>query len=558
MPTEELTPQNNDNIERVTLFMDTHSILDGNGEVTRLSAEVLRQFERIAGRTSIRNDVSVYNYGTNGYENDNEYSDVENSDDTKLVNTVNNGELPKSECYRISGKWYSKNDESITVCYFSKKPILKKHCITLVSEYNPLTGAPDSFIRCEDLEPRIIRNIYKEVIITVVDSNGAFYNSLYSKVNKEFYTECLDTFYFIHNDCKTILPITVKKDKTVFRKASNTFNSGEYGLSLNESFKMGVKSPTFTKTEGKKYTFGVELETITGKLPHWADLELNYEAVRDGSLKHEDDGKEYGGEYITGVLIGDTGLMQLSKLCTYLTKYCKVNKKCGMHLHLAGLPFNTENIVYFYKLAMMLEKEIFSMLPLSRRKNEYCRELKKFSLGFTEEIYNNPLEYKELLENYYLSIFKYISHIKDTPDESCNKKTQHPMGNKCGYRHETARYCWLNFVPTLFDTRSNGVRTIEIRNHPGTTNFKKIKNYLLIFMGMAWYVENKKKVIGLSNTITLEQVIKEAYPKNYKSILDYIELRKLKFSVSGEEAKDVELQDYNEIIDTQKLTIKDL
>ena len=70
------------------------------------------------------------------------------------------------------------------------------------------------------------------------------------------------------------------------------------------------------------------METISGKLPQYLDDSLNYLSIRDGSLKDED-GEEYGYEYVTGVLTGDTGLLQTKKLCNALTKYCIVNKKCG-------------------------------------------------------------------------------------------------------------------------------------------------------------------------------------------------------------------------------------
>ena len=38
---------------------------------------------------------------------------------------------------------------------------------------------------------------------------------------------------------------------------------------------MGIKSPSYKITEGKRYKFGLELETIYGRLPYYLDNYLN-------------------------------------------------------------------------------------------------------------------------------------------------------------------------------------------------------------------------------------------------------------------------------------------
>ena len=54
-------------------------------------------------------------------------------------------------------------------------------------------------------------------------------------------------------------------------------------------------------------------------------------------------------------------------------------------MHTGGIKFNNELIVYLYKLSLLVEKEIFSMMPVSRRENEYCKKLKPFKFNFSEE-----------------------------------------------------------------------------------------------------------------------------------------------------------------------------
>ncbi len=64
---------------------------------------------------------------------------------------------------------------------------------------------------------------------------------------------------------------------------------------------------------------------------------------------------------------------------------------------------------------------------------------------------NNKVGVDVELEEDYNALFKYISVEKvNNPTFNYNKNKQHPMGAKCGYNHDTPRYCWLNLVPAMF------------------------------------------------------------------------------------------------------------
>jgi len=96
-----------------------------------------------------------------------------------------------------------------------------------------------------------------------------------------------------------------------------------------KNIKKENKPLTYIKTFGKKYTFGVEIETHSGRLPLYLKNKLFYSSVYDGSLKHKDDSSTYGLEYVSAVLQGDEGLKQLNSLCYELTKRCLLNYQCG-------------------------------------------------------------------------------------------------------------------------------------------------------------------------------------------------------------------------------------
>lgn len=334
------------------------------------------------------------------------------------------------------------------------------------------------------------------------------------------------------------------------------------------NFSYGVWSPTYKMFEGLNYTFGVEIETSSGRLNE-EDVEgLNLKCEFDGSLRETPDQRRedvLGGEYITGVLVGDAGMTQLQKICNKIAEKCTINEKCGVHVHVGGIHLNKENIVYLYKLGEMLQDEVFQMLPASRRKNAYCRKIDSLSLDMTS--LNNvktTLGHKILIDEYYNKIFKLVSHGKEA-DKHYNKRSNHPMGSKCGYDKATQRYCWLNFVTAMFNTKNNAnAMTLEFRSHSATVNYKKIKNWVKICMAFVAFAENHKASIKRGYwldankneySITLATILKAVYPKTNKVLVNYVEERKSKFLL---DKGDIEKQEYaTDKDDIKFLTLKE-
>lgn len=305
---------------------------------------------------------------------------------------------------------------------------------------------------------------------------------------------------------------------------------------------------TYTSTFGKKYSFGAELETISGALPEYVDNFLYYSAVHDGSLRDEEIGEPFGLEYVTDVLKGDLGLQQLKKLCYELSKRCLTDKKCSVHFHIGNVIFTKENIILMYNLYYTIQDEIFSMLPKSRRKNEYCKKLD--NLGHRIGNIAPEAESRDYYINkYYADIIMFLSK-KEASNKYVNKKTDHPKGFKCAYDHSAARYCWVNFIPSVFNTRKNEIYTIEYRSHSASTSYRKIKNWLLICFALVDIVENHKREIYNNPTISLDEIIKVCYPKNSELLIDYIKERKTKFSNTEDKSeaaiKRIENEDFQD------------
>lgn len=312
----------------------------------------------------------------------------------------------------------------------------------------------------------------------------------------------------------------------------------------------GTDSQTNLIMQNKPYTFGVEIETISGSFDDPEEVKhLNVKAVHDGSLRDVDSegrqvGEPKGKEYVTGVLYGDDGFKQLYDIFTTLQTKCSVDKRCSVHVHMGTLNWNSSDIAAAYLLGLMLEEDIFKMLPASRRGNVYCKDLlpidiKKLTKGDPTKARNKE-EYKERVDDIYNTVFTIVSRA-GRPSKKYNKLTVHPSGRHGGYdRQYDHRYSWLNFTNMIFNQRGSiYYKTIELRNHSGTLNFEKGKNWVLIMAAFCDYVHNFKDEIfrvffktngNYRGVLTLEDLIKNTFEgKGQISLLKYVEKRKKLF-----------------------------
>ena len=85
--------------------------------------------------------------------------------------------------------------------------------------------------------------------------------------------------------------------------------------------------------------------------------------------------------------------------------------------------------------------------------------------------------------------------------------------------------------------------TIELRNHSGTLNYKKMENWILLSQALVWTVENRKRAIITGafedgTPLTLKSMLREAYPKSHVSLITYVEERERIFSKASAEASE--------------------
>lgn len=366
-------------------------------------------------------------------------------------------------------------------------------------------------------------------------------------------------------------PVT-NVDKIAYLKLTGIAKSK--AKNRKQGIELGVVSPSYIGTGGLKYTFGVEIETMRGKIPEWvySHHSLNMDSTYDGSLK-DPDGSLWGGEYVTGVLIGDAGLKNLYKCVREINKRCAIDKRCGIHVHIGGANFNEEFNILAYMLAKKIEKEIFEIFPPSREGNAFAGFLP--DQPFEENIKKHG--YKYGIEISYEKFFKDLANGRKL-DSKISKFREHPGGRYTDRYsgnipfEKLYRYKWLNFIPCNFNTRgkepgpekelNRGVPfTLEFRPHSASMNYTKIKNWVLFCMAFVAYVENYQDSILNDKVITVEDIISKVFSKKAiikNSLVTYFNKRKDNFRIKNAKAAELENLEYSERAEHNKKTSKEI
>lgn len=430
--------------------------------------------------------------------------------------------------------YFERNDNKILYDELNLSSRIK-HLYTEISENGELLNIKQHDTYNGDYSVMVYTNKNKLIYVSP--------NLILSPVFKSFYQLELASGAYYHNS------IELNNNEKQMRTE---------GVLYTNAIKKPVKLQTYKSTYNKKYTYGIEIETISGLVPFYVSALYDFDSTHDGSLRDKENNNPYGKEYVTGVLSGDNGLLELKGILNILQERCLLNAQCGNHFHFGGITFDKLTVVLMYYLYSSLQDEIFTMLPVARRKSVYCKKIPDMSISLLNLRGNN---YEYYLNYYYNKIYSFVLHTE--PSAKANRKLDHPMGHKCRYNHQSSRYSWVNFVTALCNTRGNGVYTVEFRPVPGTLSYKQNKMWLLIFMALVDVVVNNKQEILTGKITKLTHVIDYAY--GYKStvneIHEFISERKETHNIKKHSIEDlykIELDEYNKYEIDNNLTIKGL
>lgn len=208
----------------------------------------------------------------------------------------------------------------------------------------------------------------------------------------------------------------------------------------------------------KERTFGVEIEmAVNRRVANSISRTLNendfdcevtyYHSNINSRWKIESD-NSCGYEIVSPILKGREGLNELKEVLEIVNEdpRVEVNTSCGVHVHHDIRDLEGKNVKRIYAIYHKFEDTIDSMVPKSRRKNNnsYCTSIK-----YTD---NSRLH----------------KRAETTINELNEVNTIEDIENL--YR---SRYLKVNCQ----SYREKG--TLEFRQHSGSTDFEKIKNWIL-------------------------------------------------------------------------------
>lgn len=258
------------------------------------------------------------------------------------------------------------------------------------------------------------------------------------------------------------------------RQVADLVTNGNYGFVQNVYKKMleraGQNIPTSTQLD-YSFTrkFGIEIEAynctrekLASEL-RGAGIDVAVEGYNHTTRNHwklVTDASLTGNntfELVSPVLEGEAGLKELEKVC-WVLEFCdvKVNDSCGLHIHMDAADFDLQtwkNLALSYK---HLERVIDSFMPQSRRQNYYCKGLSS------------------------------ISAVDIQAAQSIND-LQAAFGNN--------RYRKVNLEAYARH------RTVEFRQHSGTTNFTKMENWIRFLNGLITFAKS-----GIAANTSLDNI----------------------------------------------------
>jgi len=237
----------------------------------------------------------------------------------------------------------------------------------------------------------------------------------------------------------------------------------------------------FTKKMNRK--FGVEIELSSGDFSAMQTeiSQYNQGVANDQrwTFKYEHCGREI----VSPILQGKKGLEALETIMKIVKRNNgRVSTSCGLHVHLditewgqQGTETLIENAKRFTKLYAKYEDGIDSIMPESRKRmnNQFCYGYKRNNHASENMGVAGMFEKIDAISNY--------SQLKDFQNWSS---------------YGSFRYSKVNWY--AFEKHS----TVEVRHHSATTQWKKLKNWVLFLLGFIAVAEKRNTIAPVNRQQT--------------------------------------------------------
>ena len=226
--------------------------------------------------------------------------------------------------------------------------------------------------------------------------------------------------------------------------------------------------------------------------------------TEDGSLGNQ------GVELQTAILSGNKGEKFIKEVCKKLEDLeFSVDNSCGLHIHLSGDDFKDkiEKIRNLWLFYYVFDDVLLSMLPQNRRKNRFCIPLKK---------------------SYNITDIVNLENVKDAEKLWYKTEEEEAIEKKKKNHTDSSRYNGINLHSLLAEDN------LEIRYHSGTTNVKKILEWVNLHATIMDSAEqfSENNLIKSSELLTLTDKIKSfmSFLPLKEASKDYLLMRIKKFN----------------------------
>ena len=254
---------------------------------------------------------------------------------------------------------------------------------------------------------------------------------------------------FVHNVYARLFPERIRRRRTV----SEVIEEAEYNLTnffFNHTFGVEIEAFGISRQELETELNNAGIPTRFEGYTH--ATRDHWKIVTDSSIEGQQ-----SFEIVSPKLKGEEGLRQLKTVTLILRGLeARVNRSCGLHIHFDASGFNAETWKNIFKNYAKIEHVIDNFMPNSRRgnSNTFCKSVRTRNYEQRIDSMRNLVDAENA-----------INHI---------------------YNHITRGSRFYKVNPAAYFRH----RSIEFRQHSGTVNFSKIKNWILF---LARFIEFSKQ-----------------------------------------------------------------
>lgn len=241
-------------------------------------------------------------------------------------------------------------------------------------------------------------------------------------------------------------------------KYRGTYRSDNYNKYCNKDNIFLKDNNTFEIIKSKR-TFGIELETSVVL----KDNDTLWGSKTDCTVS--------GKEFVSPVLQGDNGIKEIKR---FLDKTkCLCGGSTGYHLHIGTDDYSPISLMKLSGIHLKLEEYFYELVSGDRYFNSWC-----FPLGH------------ELNTKVYNTLDKILPRMFDVCTPAKIKK---PIA--CIKEIKTNQTLWGRTNFNYCNSLCGGRRTMEVRLHHGTWNFKEIANWIILNTAIVDYAKDNSNAV---------------------------------------------------------------